>query len=601
MSIRADVYYNTGFDTINIPYSPTMLDNLAHTYYEGLDILQTYPVRSIRIPLSPMTVQQAQSIDYVKLTADGQLTCYYSVPVGGVVLTSPDVVTIQLVIDYITTLGGIANVDILTGMTQRRTVKKSDDTFGAYIEDDPLMGCNEPLKIVSGGWLDVGKTCSKIFVESTVALPRMADTKTGTTYTDSDGNTVTIPATVGLAGVTTYGLSGESITAPSRGTRMYGYNADATGTDVQNGMDAVRAIGAESAIISQYTVPDDMYTAEYPTGETGQKDYTYTAIKGTSVDKTTGLAYNWNPQVINKRILYGANCQYTLMTAAGNSATFKPEDIYDSTADSPVVVIKSDPRPGGRPYFRFKKYLSDTGSFWANAVQGETWRDVPLVYNRASGNLLDLYHFASTRDIQQQQYDYGMQSRQFDIQRKTLDRVADTASTVGQGFLSGGLLGGLITGTAAVTSNLVSGDLDYQAYNLQQDYERGIYRSQRAQAEAELGIQTRSVAPTVAIPPSAGCIRDFAGNSCLVYRTRPSDTDVARLDKILGLYGYRQTKILENADLNTRSKFTYISATGVEIQGTIPRWLKEGVNSVLSAGVRIWRVTPDQSAYLTNE
>ena len=94
-------------------------------------------------------------------------------------------------------------------------------------------------------------------------------------------------------------------------------------------------------------------------------------------------------------------------------------------------------------------------------------------------------------------------------------------------------------------------------------------------------------------------LRDFRGNGCIVYRYRPQSSDIEKLDKVLTMYGYKDTEPLAGNEsyLTNRAKFNYIKATGVSVAGNKPKWLRDGVAMQLSVGTRIWHVKPNSAVY----
>ena len=130
------VWSNTGFNSINIPDSPSLLDSLPSATYPALDLLQNRFLTSIRIRA---TFDQVKNADFCKL---GDF--YYFV--DGVTMTSGDVAVLGLIPDFITSAGGVGSLSILDGVTSR--VHVTDDTYGKYTEPDPLTAPSEALKVV---------------------------------------------------------------------------------------------------------------------------------------------------------------------------------------------------------------------------------------------------------------------------------------------------------------------------------------------------------------------------------------------------------------------------------------------------------------------
>ena len=112
-------------------------------------------------------------------------------------------------------------------------------------------------------------------------------------------------------------------------------------------------------------------------------------------------------------------------------------------------------------------------------------------------------------------------------------------------------------------------------------------------------IDTRVVAPELHFAPSES-VRDFVGNGVIVGFCTPQDTDIARMDKILNMFGYLDAGTdLTLADLTAGKYYSYIEATDIAIQANVPvsKAIKESCEAMLSSGVRIWKQRPDFSLY----
>ena len=121
-----------------------------------------------------------------------------------------------------------------------------------------------------------------------------------------------------------------------------------------------------------------------------------------------------------------------------------------------------------------------------------------------------------------------------------------------------------------------------------------INRNKELQA---LMLSNYAVAPEINFPVSEG-IRDYVGNTCIVYRYKFTENDAHRIDKILTMYGYKHTTPIEPSLLTNRSKFNYIEAKGVTIKNAgVPKWLRDAVGAQFASGVRFWHVPIDTSAY----
>ena len=103
-----------------------------------------------------------------------------------------------------------------------------------------------------------------------------------------------------------------------------------------------------------------------------------------------------------------------------------PED-----TGSPEVKCKSDPRPNGKPYFRYSTYLGDSTDegFWKNSIAGLPWAQVPLVYTEKSNNLMDFYSFQASRRDVQEEYNNVRANRNFSMSDNFANFLGGTASS----------------------------------------------------------------------------------------------------------------------------------------------------------------------------
>lgn len=145
------LYYNTGFDAINVPASESVLNTVASNYREfgPMDIHQSdfQPVIKIRCPNGEQDVIGA---DYLMLSHEieqGTIKTFYSIQ--DYTMTSPDVAVLSVTMDSFLTMGGVDAVHFTDGMTVRHHVE--NDVFGKYCEDDPLLVPSQPLQLVHGG------------------------------------------------------------------------------------------------------------------------------------------------------------------------------------------------------------------------------------------------------------------------------------------------------------------------------------------------------------------------------------------------------------------------------------------------------------------
>lgn len=605
MAYTCTLYYYTGFNPVNVPDTPKLLNSCNHTDFPALQILQERFLDTVRIK---GTWDQVKDGDYCKV---GDF--YYFI--NGISMQATDVAVLDLVPDFLTSAGGANSLSYLDGITVRHNVASGDDDFGKYDEPDAYLTPTMPLEITSSGWLEgMGDDDNpRILIESTLDLYKMSEAdyvkKAGVTYTDDLGNSVTVPTSAPISSCTEFEMAGEVNTAPANGTEIYyngskGLNLDVA--PITKGMQLCRDLGVESAIISQYTMPSGLYDGEERmdpvTGEGVEEGaevshHSYKKITGKTLVKPTNLPYTWGT-FRNKRVLYGDNCKYGIITAAGNGAEFDPEQIYKTGDSAPSVTVKVDPRPEGKPYFRFQYYLDSSSNFWVNAIGGETWRHVPLIYNQAQGNVQSSYNFESKKKQSALARANDVYNDTSSFLRKSFSN-ADTM--VGYGLDAANPVN-VATGNsgryaAKATMAGINAAFDIADFGVNQAYKSKSYELSKQNELYNYGVSQEVVAPSVALPFYTGTLRDYVGNSAWIYRYHPNILDAQRMDKILSMYGYKHTTAFDKAFLTNKPYFNYIEVTGLTIGGSLPQWWKEGIRQQLSTGTRIWHVLPDPKYY----
>ncbi len=613
MLVTPTIYLSTKFSPLNPPDSPLRVTaNYQGITLPALDILQEL-ISEISVRT---TWQQIQSADMISLynPTTGVTWWYYITSVPS--MTSVDVARLSIKLDGILSIGGFPNLEIIGGLTVRHHV--TDDSFGMYTEEDELLTCHEPLVLdTNSSWSFSSYDHLYTMMESTIDL---SDMGTGTNppciqWVDPSDSSivVNVPSTIPVTTPTSFSAkqyNTADVSLPSPGTQLFVSDVDGTVVSiVQEGSSRCRQISAESAIIAQYQVPDTMVSIAY--NAANGSVYSVTGRTSTTPDSLTDLPFDFTDSsytVQNSRVLYGNLCPYGIITSDGNIGLFNPEMIYDfNGALYPNLIFVTDPRANGRPYFRYEYYnqVQGTGDkFWINCLPGATWRQVPLIYNSASGELLNSQRYQYESLSKTNEWYNSAYSRELGLKQKEVNSVLDgiqQAASGGLGIVTGiDNPGGIVTGL----SNVISGISDSA-------FSRPIYDETRTRLQNQYDIAMESglvdyatkqsvVVPTIQIPGDTKILRDIKGNGCLAFRYHPSMNDLERHDKILTMYGYKDETILDNSMFNSRQYFNYIQANGVEISNAIPTWLKAVIQNQFSTGMRIWHTIPDTTYYTNN-
>lgn len=639
----ATLYYNTGYNSINTPDSLETLNAEFMTTakdFPALDILQIMPLSSISLKIT--SEDDVIDADYMLLTGKGEnqsvsKRAVYSVE--GYTLTSPDVAVLAITLNPFLTLGGVRSVHFMDGVTIRHHVKKDEDIFGAFTEEDPYLVPSKPLEIVDGGEKFKASGNLLHLVESTIDLVELGNETKGVAYTADDGTACTVPYIPPKKPIDTNvkmtkpGVDTTPLKTVVPGANYYTPTPN-PGDLVTQGIARARSLGVESAILNSWNI-DKEYLTYYNYDETEdpatglQSAIVKNLVGGVLGGVPSGLPFEY-ATVQNKRVLYGALNQYVLVSyASGNSAVFLPEDLTkpeDLTSDysAPLIVMTADPRPDGKPYFRFQYYHKDEKNFFTNCVPGLVWQTAPLVYYDKSGNELDRMNFNTAQSILRQDSTIA-QNRAIRgaVESGISNIIGGAVSMFGGGVrFAGGYEGSTYTSIMSGAGSIAAGAIQAgqgaytmgaelignatnnatfsNAANIRRQYENA-----RQQELQQFQISQNIVVPQINFPRS-NSIRDFVGNGVFVFRYRPAASDVLKLDKILNMYGYRDTRPATDDLMTNRTKYNYLQVAGASVNATKPdasnvwpqpKWLKDACASQFAAGVRIWHTKPDRTAY----
>lgn len=454
---QAELFFNTGFNAVNIPDSELTLRQSASSIktYPALDILQPTGLTAVRLKA---LYEQVIGADYLLLRSqeNPDLFCFYAIT-SSPTMTSVDVASINIVEDPILTAGGIDNLTFLDGVTSRHHVASDDDAFGAYVEDDPYLTLTEAPDYYSMDLFDNGPELDwadpdpmVMVVTSTVDLEN-ADTLHMTTiptakpiegagpdftFQGGDSFSYRIPVntdSTNFADVRPNFDTMEAAGLEGQVNEIVGHDAypeGATGyaSNIESGIKAfgqidlinihdkisnLVALGLESAIIDAAMIPksfckfNERLNDPYSDGwySRGVSDIgCIQAVGAFYLPEDDGdFAYEYDGEVHNKRVLYGKYNGYSLVAkATGSSTEILPEEfLYHAGQQSltlqygkaPVPMCLPDIRINGRPYFNFAHIKSSGNSFMNGAISGSQWRRATITSSSKSGAALEEANF----------------------------------------------------------------------------------------------------------------------------------------------------------------------------------------------------------------
>lgn len=598
MAYTGKAYMNTGFNTSNIPDSPALLDQCEHyDFTYNLEIMQDRFLDHVDITV--INYETIKNTDYCRVGS-----WYYFVT--GVSMIAQDVARFTLSPDFITSANGIMGFTILDGITER--VHVAEDTFGKADSNDPLLTPFEPLHIESH-WKKP-TTGGKTYAESTIYIKQTISNKEATVWSDSHATAAVLtPHTQGVKLPTTFTYQNGSSECHS--TCVYEMCSDSGMTqahqEINEDVATLRELGLEQAIINQVRIPNayvstsgaSLTQIEHMTARTGNwplSEFPYIGAIGT---------------IKNKLLYYSKYLKYGLISCSGESCEFEPQDLKSPTDPDlyPTIRYVTDPHLDGKPYFRFTKVNGDSSNdgFWRNCIAGMPWKQIPLVFTQASGSALNQLKFENARGIAEGRYGIDQQMR-------------DIKHAQDYGFTglrqSGGVRNGLedfVTTGLDVLSVMPSMFLDPKktlgnmlnvpktALNQSMEDKSALYDygSELRNQLLDIAINANVVAPTVNFPYNSHILQDQFENGVLAYRYTYTANDVARIDKLLTMYGYKFAKPLETTDFTNRQYFNFVECSNVTVTGHA-RWWNDGIAAQLKGGVRVWHVLPNPTYYNNN-
>lgn len=592
MSYTCRLYLNSGFNSTNIPDSPSLLNDCSWLDVPALDVM-TELLSSVRVKATRSQVREA---DYCRIS-DGTNSWYYSIDGISSQSLATDVQELYLIPDYILSAGGVSSLNIIDGVTQRVCV--SDDTFGAYKEEDPFLTPAETPIVIYDSLNPTDYSSSNYdLVETTIDLIETATDDSAVVYTAKDENgtslgEVTVPQTVSISSTTSYKIgdkdSSDFLAAPDIGTLVYNY----LNSDVKEGVKRARGI-VENPISKHVTIPGAFISVS--SADNSDAEISTIWSKWWSLPpNNVGLDWTY-ATVKNNRVLYGSYNKYGIITAAANKVEYNPESIYNSETSHPLIDITSDPHLDGRPFYNFEtiegvnRFM--TRYFFVGAAAGAQWANVPTIYTEKAGNALDTMNFNYDMENRAAAYSANQRSTAMNLANSVIP-LASTAGTaafdtaIGMQNVSLNNPLGFVTGIASLPNNFKNAVAN-----------QGIYTNNTLREAAQYLASTGAFMPEIAIPYNSSFLRDFYGNGCIIYRYRYTDNDIARLDKILTMYGYKHTKRLTKSDFTCRTHFNFVQSS-ISVTG-LPKWMADGVSAQLSGGVRVWHELPNAAAYDDN-
>lgn len=364
--------------------------------------------------------------------------------------------------------------------------------------------------------------------------------------------------------------------------------------------------------------------------------------------------------VANPRVFYGKWHSYRLLAlGTGSSIEYLPEELTGERIDTlmqdyfglitplqsgckdmPQIGYFSDPREGGKPYFNVWKRDHTNKSFAVSAIQGETWKDIPILSNVASGQALYNLQYAMNQAYKDQQYtDYyqnissggllgdiglggvtgsvggtvtGLGNINVNAQKMAASGASaaeiSTATTAGMQSMGYSAVGTIAQSAVNTATSAAGGWLNQYLDDIvgsetaaKLGSSRSAAREMRAMEKTyELENFMVQSPPYISNITSSYSVNkaDFFSNGCILLKRKLSNADFIKFDKVLNMFGYKHTDIMKNEYLTNKSKFNYVQASLTDVEILNPninhnKSLEDKIKDVFGTGIRIWHVKPN--------
>lgn len=650
------VYFNTGFNGVDIPADASVLETATKRTYND-----TYFCREdIDKPVLAVndTYANLRDADYVKLTpktgnAGGVTSYYFCVPSA----QAHNTTLLALELDALLTMGGAKNLNYISGWQERGHIAKTDDDPFSNVASEnftpsrPLIcrGKDENL-IPAHGASDISLVVSTVDLTDTMSNNQV-DVITGV---DGVGDEKMYFPEIKVNG-DNYLTQFESVTQwddPATTPTISSYKLPSTtaflytNSKIKDGLKALYSAG-QLQLANAYVIPKEYcYGVQAYTGDKAgaiQRVIQNNGVKVLSGDFNFEFTIQ-NYTVKNKKVYSLFNDYQICNIASGATSIKNAYDLYKSGDTAPSVLIWCDTSPNGKPSARFA-YIRDVANLFSDVVYGAPWYQQQLVFEGASGSLWNSINasFANAglnRQIQENNLARNYANAQYDlisaqISRNELTGYIKTAGgLIGSGFdaltaqnnIAQLSQAGDIYGRSGAMIG-AGGGLAMNLFNSAVNAEDIRFNARMAQAQADLNINNANaraslerqainqsinenkigllknnkiVSPTVLFTPS-DTLSLFGQNLFKGYHITMDDDDIKELDAYFQRYGYNGIHRPLNASCFTcRQYYTFVQAFDINIKSTYGMRIRQKAINQLNSGVRVWRVLPDAQYYETN-
>lgn len=493
------VYKNTGFNGVDIPFSPSvLLEASKKEYSESYYLREDITLPSIRVNDN---YHELCDVDYVCLTsleAPYQKYYYFCTPVA----ETGGCCTLVLELDALTTLN-ISNCNF-SGWQTRGHIRKEDDVlFGNtasenFIPKKPLQMSDvktigEDYQLDSIGLRNVVKPSKDLhLIVSSVDILEAVHIDNLKEKLDSYGCYIEgeytdpvmyIPRIKNndsdILKATTFNMMTPTVNGFETLNSSYlpGINVfDYDNEKVRKGVEALNSCG-QLQLIASYTVPKENLVKSYDIGITHHEGIKYELDEDdnetgrllilTGICETAHLSdlpyeYTEDGYTPKNKKCYSMFRSTTIANISTSSQiTFPEYELKFGNNTEPVVAVFSDPMSNGKPYGKFMSDLSKLD--FSDVCLGSVWCNNSVILDGAPNSVWSNINYSLNQQALDRQKQFtnlnqNFADQQYNINIENLERNQTAEGLGGIGTIAGGVASILgIIGGIATANPLIAG------------------------------------------------------------------------------------------------------------------------------------------------
>lgn len=412
MKATIRLYEKTGFNGVNVPYSPDKLPAPAKIKTDYLFLNSSQNVTKIRLSKGLNETNDWMKYDYVSITGDtwgGFETCYYWV-------TNYEIITNQeieytLAPDWWTTVGGapVIGSAIQDGMVSR--IPKADAlaraaTGGLNIIEDKGFQPSQPLRLLFNYDTSddirnsTGEQVADITViASTIDISNNA--RLAQTFEDIVNNRkVTVPTLPPVSEDSYVQMGGMRYELAGVGLYQY-YRLGQIAENTKENIRMIWGINLQDGIKSVYKIPKEILNYFNCTvwktvtvqGQAPRLDFDC-PWKEVRVPLANLYTHESGGYDFVERQAIAKFAKLILASeTSGDNKAFNLTDvaqILDGSATNDYIdlMLTADMSPGGKTYIKPKSFQGRTNTYFKNSVVGTPWLTQPMTMEGVSGAMV---------------------------------------------------------------------------------------------------------------------------------------------------------------------------------------------------------------------